>query len=418
MFSPKLWEMIFRGVLLPIFNNIGYSKGKVRFPDESQEWLSTTCPHAFRLLVDIFSNFVETIDFLTNEILQLLISCILQNESEDLLRLGAQSFLRMASGNGSKFSENVWDLVTSKIEHTFQFFTADPAGKNLVGAINESQNFIQMARNASLQTIRVNSPKSTPIIIKPSLEITNSKSTINTPTSLSPQTPLLTVNSPTPQGALPLGSPQSPSNVPRKLPGILTLNLVVQIVDTLSNSYEQYPNLNFDHFLSMAKCLNASYQFCKNVSIQIPNFSKLDGVDLITSTELSSSTSYLRILFLLYSGNSGKNRPPNSIVDVEKILIRRCFNLIKEYLNKERISVKVIVQVLTSFLNMDENQFTSHLGTFYKLFLQLMLDENEDVRRVLRLVFQRIGKIKGVLIVDANAKANALSRPAPVSVQS
>lgn len=28
MFSAKLWELIFRGVLLPIFDNIGYSKGK------------------------------------------------------------------------------------------------------------------------------------------------------------------------------------------------------------------------------------------------------------------------------------------------------------------------------------------------------------------------------------------------------
>ncbi len=28
MFSAKLWELIFRGVLLPIFDSIGYSKGK------------------------------------------------------------------------------------------------------------------------------------------------------------------------------------------------------------------------------------------------------------------------------------------------------------------------------------------------------------------------------------------------------
>lgn len=34
MFSSRLWEMIFRGVIFPIFNNIGYSKGLIRFPEE------------------------------------------------------------------------------------------------------------------------------------------------------------------------------------------------------------------------------------------------------------------------------------------------------------------------------------------------------------------------------------------------
>ncbi len=123
MFSPKLWEMIFRGVLLPIFNNIGYSKGRVRFPEEvrhslhyfhminanqkfqSQDWLTTTCPHAFRLLMDIFTSFVETIDFLSGEILQLLSSCVLQGSICFIF----ESFLRLFFFRNSR----KWGAITA-----------------------------------------------------------------------------------------------------------------------------------------------------------------------------------------------------------------------------------------------------------------------------------------------------------------
>lgn len=40
MFSPKLWELIFRGVLIPIFSNVGYSHRE-----------AVVCPAVFRFLL-------------------------------------------------------------------------------------------------------------------------------------------------------------------------------------------------------------------------------------------------------------------------------------------------------------------------------------------------------------------------------
>ena len=74
LFSRRLWEIIFRGVLLPIFDTVtSLSEGDAV---EDNEWLTTTCLNALNSLVDIFSHFFSLISFLIDELFFLLVTCV------------------------------------------------------------------------------------------------------------------------------------------------------------------------------------------------------------------------------------------------------------------------------------------------------------------------------------------------------
>ena len=103
-FSRPLWELIFKGVLFPIFDDVRHldapqedgapplppklpkrkkkgaggrsAAGGARPRSETGTWLSTTCLAALGTLVDLFANFFETLSFLLPDVLLLLERCI------------------------------------------------------------------------------------------------------------------------------------------------------------------------------------------------------------------------------------------------------------------------------------------------------------------------------------------------------
>lgn len=74
LFSRRLWDIIFRGVLLPIFDNVtALSEGDAV---DDNEWLTTTCLPALNAVVDLFSHFFSLISFLLDELFLLLVTCV------------------------------------------------------------------------------------------------------------------------------------------------------------------------------------------------------------------------------------------------------------------------------------------------------------------------------------------------------
>ncbi|KAN0025621.1 hypothetical protein ACTFIU_008501 [Dictyostelium citrinum] len=118
-FSSKLWELIFRGVLLPIFDNVGYSKGQHETVLEDTRWLKQTGNHAFQSLTEMFINFVDIVCFLLDDMLDLLVSCILQ-ENELLAKTAGTFLIQLVSTNGSKFSHTQWSNIVSQFYKIFQ----------------------------------------------------------------------------------------------------------------------------------------------------------------------------------------------------------------------------------------------------------------------------------------------------------
>lgn len=92
------------------------------------------------------------------------------------------------------------------------------------------------------------------------------------------------------------------------------------------------------------------------------------------------------------------------------------------YLKRQRINRRIIVQILIELKSLNEPQvcslilvfdikyslyfvqFIAHLGIFYQILVQLMMDDSEYVRRALQPVWRRIGAIKGGIRTNVTLK--------------
>lgn len=80
-FSRDFWEVISKGVLFPIFDDLRLSKQEhTKFPnkEDMSVWLSTTLIQALRQFVDLFSHYFETLSYQLDGVLELLTVCMTQ----------------------------------------------------------------------------------------------------------------------------------------------------------------------------------------------------------------------------------------------------------------------------------------------------------------------------------------------------
>jgi brefeldin A-inhibited guanine nucleotide-exchange protein len=109
LYHTSMWELIFKGILLPIFDNIRHEAFQ-----EDNEWISNTCLPALNLLIQLFSNFFSTISFLFPKLLELLANCVLQ-ENENLSRIGVMILLQFIMANSARLVPDMWTMLCQKI---------------------------------------------------------------------------------------------------------------------------------------------------------------------------------------------------------------------------------------------------------------------------------------------------------------
>jgi brefeldin A-inhibited guanine nucleotide-exchange protein len=116
-FSKDFWNVITRGVLFPIFDDLKLTRSrKTKFAnsEEMNIWLSTTLIKALRNFIDLFSFYYDKFEFLIDELLELL-GVFITQENEILSKIGStclQEFLEM---NTEKLSEKVCEKVCRSI---------------------------------------------------------------------------------------------------------------------------------------------------------------------------------------------------------------------------------------------------------------------------------------------------------------
>jgi brefeldin A-inhibited guanine nucleotide-exchange protein len=80
-FSRDAWEVITKGVLFPIFDDLKLSRQEHTKFDNKEDmsvWLSTTLIQALRLFVDLFTSKLDQLSFCIDGLLDLLIICMTQ----------------------------------------------------------------------------------------------------------------------------------------------------------------------------------------------------------------------------------------------------------------------------------------------------------------------------------------------------
>ncbi|PRP78307.1 brefeldin A-inhibited guanine nucleotide-exchange protein [Planoprotostelium fungivorum] len=356
MFNRNFWELMFRGVLLPIFDNVRYAGG-ADLLKEDNEWLTTTCLLALNSLIELFSAFFVDISFLLGEFLNLLVSCILQ-ENESLARIGATCFLQLVMTNGTKFDEEMWTLVCTKLSH-----------------ILENNSPVELTSHSSdFQKIVSDTPAS-PVIVEGTEDISSRSTMVTTAKGLR-------------------------SKCTVQLGLIEALNEI---------AFTHYLSLTTDHLSALLDSLEKCYAFCRQVNhdptIRI-RIEKYGLVDLMLRKETTAVSCYLRVLFRMYGETQKDSAKRNQLAEAR--LFTKCSEIITDYMkrfgdsasvkvdNKKIITVynHIIIQIIKGLLETYDEQLKKHTSSLYPLLCELILcDQSKDLRVVLRKMMIRMGTI-------------------------
>jgi brefeldin A-inhibited guanine nucleotide-exchange protein len=112
-FSHDFWGVVAKGALFPIFDDLrlsGQDRTSITSKEDMSVWLSTTLIQALRQLIVLFTFYFDDINFLLEEILDILIICITQ-ESETLSKLGSMSLQELVESNYSKLNTSHWNMI-------------------------------------------------------------------------------------------------------------------------------------------------------------------------------------------------------------------------------------------------------------------------------------------------------------------
>lgn len=90
--------------------------------NDQDSWLKTTCPDALNLMVQLYSKYFDILEFLLEDLLSLLESCI-HHEMESLARIGVESLQKLVMSTGEKFSGEVWTKFCQALLDIFRLTT-------------------------------------------------------------------------------------------------------------------------------------------------------------------------------------------------------------------------------------------------------------------------------------------------------
>lgn len=316
-FSSGLWSLIFKGVLIPLLDELRHlevfvekgSRGSPKLPLPSSSTATriqyrsgmATSTYCLQRLLECFGMYYDVVGFLP-EVLFLLGKCMDTTDMEEELAAASASALeQMLVAHGHKFPDDVWGLIADELrsvmtraEPTWIFFMNDPP--------------VTVARSSS--PVAPSSPGAQPSPLSPA-------------GLASPRLPSVIAMYP---GVVRVLGFQFPSNVPAKvvtetevsaqrfpsrthLAVILALQHVLGHV--LASRFERQLALSEGHVASLLTCLRESFQFARKVNDAVElrlalaragwSYGKADASDLpsLLLQEVEGKRQYLHVLLSL-----------------------------------------------------------------------------------------------------------------------
>mmetsp|Transcript_25861 Transcript_25861/g.43279 ORF Transcript_25861/g.43279 Transcript_25861/m.43279 type:complete len:1714 (+) Transcript_25861:76-5217(+) len=421
MFHQQLWELIFRGVLIPIFDDVRHTTKAVK---EDNEWLKTTCFAALQSLTELFSVFFDTLEFLLNEILDLLKSCITQ-ESEGLARIGVTCLSQLVTSTGDRFSDCTWTTVCTAIQQLFDA-TAPRQLFTIVPVVHADDPSHQLNDGPSDDPHNINHHSSRSLVgISPRIEPTTpSSNPLSPPPDIThPSSNAGDSRNPSRRGSMKhdadMGLDDSrhdahAQQAPTAGEGLSNVDfkdirckcivqlLLIQAVGDLVGKH--YLSLSVSHLTVLLDALESSYEFARsfnnNIDLRISLWRAgfMNQVPNLLKQEGNGTSTCLRILFRMY-GEKDPNLQDRRTV-AEPRLIEVCHDVVSNYVSKsndhslvaeqqrELVALTSIVTlVLRGFYHLEPDQFEKHMGYFYDLFSALIMSDSLEIRQLLKDLF-------------------------------
>ncbi|XP_023318748.1 brefeldin A-inhibited guanine nucleotide-exchange protein 1 isoform X2 [Trichogramma pretiosum] len=412
-FKPHWWKDLFQ-VLFRIFDNMKLPEQHTEVNEidnlsnedgtmcHKAEWMTTTCNHALYAIVDVFSQFYDTLGPLLLEQLYAQLHWCVQQDNEQLARSGTNCLENLVISNGVKFDSDTWDKTTSCVLEIFSstlptaLLTWKPVTNkesDMDVITGEAEHSGILKRSSSNQSIGSNSESSRAkvfaallirCVVQLELIQTIDNIVFYPATSRKEDQENLAaaqadmLNSKSEVGAISSGGDQQKEE--QGMYCALSSNHLLKLVDCLLRSHRFAKSFNSNH---EQRNILWKAGFRGNVK---PNLLK---------QEIQSLACSLRILFKMYSDES--HRSNWSVIEsrLQEVATEALeyFLVLGNEAHRDAWT-PILLLLLTRVLKMTDDRFAVHASSMYPLLCEIMcFDLKPELRSVLRRFFLRIGPV-------------------------
>lgn len=369
-FKPHWWKDLFQ-VLFRIFDNMKLPEQHT----EKAEWMTTTCNHALYAIVDVFSQFYDTLGpLLLGQLYSQLLWCV-QQDNEQLARSGTNCLENLVISNGIKFDEKTWDNTCRCVLDIFEstlptaLITWKPPSPNNENAKYKLFSALLIKCVVQLELIQTIDN----VVFYPA---TSRKED---------------------QENLALAQADMLNGKPSEL-GVQGGG------DQQKEEQGMYCSLTTTHLLQLVECLLKSHRFAKTFNSNHEQrqllwksgfYCNMKSETGLLNQEIQSLACALRILFKMYSDEVHRN----DWAKVETLLVEVACEALEYFLalsNEMHIDAwtPILLLLLTRILKMSDSRFAVHASSCYPLLCEVMcFDLKPELRSVLRRFFLRIGPV-------------------------
>ncbi|XP_072762890.1 brefeldin A-inhibited guanine nucleotide-exchange protein 1 [Anoplolepis gracilipes] len=397
-FKPHWWKDLFQ-VLFRIFDNMKLPEQHT----EKAEWMTTTCNHALYAIVDVFSQFYDTLGPLLLEQLYFQLLWCVQQDNEQLARSGTNCLENLVISNGIKFDEQTWEKTCQCVLDIFEstlpsaLLTWKPQSLNkesdldVITGESDGLHIGILKRSNSAQSLNTESLPKAKLFSALQIKCVVQLELIQTIDNVVfyPAT----------------SRKEDQENLALAQADMLngkSSELVKASTDQQKEEQGMYCALTTNHLLQLVECLLRSHRFAKNFNSNHEQRNVLWKASFrgnvkpnLLKQETQSLACALRILFKMYSDETHRADWPK----VEARLVEVACEALEYFLALANEAHReawtpILLLLLTRILKMSDHRFAVHASTCYPSLCEVMcFDLKPELRSVLRRFFLRIGPV-------------------------
>ncbi|KAF2435482.1 guanyl-nucleotide exchange factor [Tothia fuscella] len=432
-FPPDFWDTLWRQLLYPIFMVLRSKSEMSKFAtnEELSVWLSTTMIQALRNMITLFTHFFESLEYMLDRFLDLLILCICQ-ENDTLARIGSNCLQQLILQNVAKFTPDHWHKIVGAFVELF----ARTEATALFSAATSSSFTPKLVTNgfdrprsgsasdeASLSELSLSATTSEPDVPNAdnALGINGVPSASARPrvyTNPEPDTPT------TPRAISAASQPQDledyrPDPDSQQTPVVVTAArrrffnqiitkcvltlLMIETVNELFSNDTVYAQIPSTELLRLMGLLKKSYHFAKRFNgdrdLRTRLFKEgfMKQPPNLLKQESGAASVYVSILIRMYHDNGPERLASRS--QTEAALVPLCIDIVQSYVDLDEETQQrnivtwrpVVVDVLEGYTNFPDEEFGRHVKVFAPLVVGLMGREmGGELQRVMQGLLGRI----------------------------
>lgn len=415
-FQPHWWRDLFR-IIFRIFDNM-------KLPEqinEKAEWMTTTCNHALYAIVDVFTQFYDTLNpILLEDLYQMLKWCV-QQDNEQLARSGTNCLENLVISNGNKFSSPVWDNTCSCMLDIFQSTiphpllswkpegTADgqpPSPTDLASPEGQPADSSQRQRADSIHSVGSTVSQESKDHKIPRTKIQASDQQLFQGLLIRCVVQLELIQTIDNIVFFPATSKKEDAeNLAVAQGSVDEAHLHDPSQDIQQEDQGMYQFLSSQQLLMFTDCLLESHRFAKQFNSNHEQRNVLWKAGFkgkakpnLLKQETQSLACMFRILFRMYNDETRTDAWP----EVEKKLLDVCKEALEYFLALQSDSHReawcsLLLLIITRVLKMSDQRFRVHASVYYPLLCEtMMFDMKLEIRSILKKFFCRVGPAFGV----------------------